>query len=311
MTVKRCKICQSNLENIFNAREMMFGIRKEFPYAQCSNCQTIQILEIPEDIASYYPEYYYSFKQYIPPITGIKAILKRIFKKYRIRKFRHEILDQLHPLNILPTQRILDIGCGRGKLICEMFNYGFKNIQGVDRFIPQEYQYGHNIKVLKNDLSELKNNSYDLLMMHHVFEHMEEPMNEIAKAYKLLKNNGYLMIRIPVVNDAWSIYQQDWVQLDAPRHFFIHTEKSISIMAKEVGFTVTDVVYDSNSMQFWGSELYKKDIPLINEITKEFMNPYDFLSPDEIASFEQSAKELNKNNKGDQAIFYLQKRVLE
>lgn len=307
--VKKCKICQSSLENIFNAREMMFGIRKEFPYAQCSNCQTIQILEIPEDIASYYPEYYYSFKQYIPPITGIKANLKRIFKKYRIRKFRHEILDQLHPLNILPTQRILDIGCGRGKLICEMFNYGFKNIQGVDRFIPHEYQYGHNVKVLKNDLSELKNNSYDLLMMHHVFEHMEEPINELTKAYKLLKNNGYLMIRIPVVSNAWSIYHRDWVQLDAPRHFFIHTEKSISIMAKEVGFTVTDVVYDSNSMQFWGSELYKKDIPLINDITKEFMDPYDFLSPDEIDSFEQSAKELNKNNKGDQAIFYLQKIV--
>lgn len=290
---------------------MMFGFRTEFPYAQCSNCQTIQILEIPKDIANYYPEHYYSFKQYVPPITGIKAILKRIFKKYRIRKFRHEILDQLHPINILPTQRILDIGCGRGKLICEMFNYGFKNIQGVDRFIPQEYQYGHNVKVLKNDLSELKNNSYDLLMMHHVFEHMEEPMSELTKAYKLLKNNGYLMIRIPVVNDAWSIYHRDWVQLDAPRHFFIHTGKSISIMAKEVGFTVTDVVYDSHSMQFWGSELYKRDIPLINEASKDFINPDDFFSSDEIAGFERSAKELNHNNKGDQAIFYLQKRVRE
>ncbi|WP_078792882.1 class I SAM-dependent methyltransferase [Elizabethkingia meningoseptica] len=309
MMITKCKICHANLENIFNAREMMFGIGKEFPYAQCSNCQTIQILEIPKDIASYYPEYYYSFRQYIPPITGIKAILKRIFKKYRIRKFRHEILDQLQPLNILHTQRILDIGCGRGKLICEMFNYGYKNIQGVDRFIPQEYQHGHNVKVLKNDLSELKNNSYDLLMMHHVFEHMEEPMNELAKAYKLLKNNGYLMIRIPVVNDAWSIYHRDWVQLDAPRHFFIHTEKSISIMAKEVGFTVTDVVYDSNSMQFWGSELYKRDIPLINESSKDFINPDDFFSPTEIAGYEQYAKELNHNNKGDQAIFYLQKKV--
>ena len=82
-------------------------------------------------------------------------------------------------------------------------------------------------------------------------------------------------------------------------------------MAKEVGFTVTNIVYDSNSMQFWGSELYKKDISLIDEESKEFRKPDDFFSPAEIADYEQSAKELNYNNKGDQAIFYLQKKEYE
>eukprot|EP01133_Synstelium_polycarpum_P013165 gene13165-15474_t len=291
---------------------MMLGTRKEFAYAQCTKCKTIQIINVPEDIIAYYPDYYYSFKQEIPKLKNL-PILKRLFKNFRMKKrYRrggYEILRHLEPLHILPSQKILDIGCGKGKLICDMFNAGFTNIQGVDKFIDQEYDYGYNVKVIKSDLSELEKGSYDFLMMHHVFEHMAEPLQEFHKCRDLLKNNAYLMVRIPVIGKAWEIYQQDWVQLDAPRHFFIHSEESMKILADNAGFTITKIVYDSTSFQFWGSELYRRDIPLVKEETKEYISAKDFFSDEEITSYEKSAADLNSENRGDQAIFYLQKKV--
>ncbi|WP_299500630.1 class I SAM-dependent methyltransferase [Mucilaginibacter sp.] len=306
-----CKICNTGLlESTFNVREMMLGMRDEFAYAQCPSCQTIQIIDMPTHIESYYPGYYYSFQHTIPPLVPLPFI-KRWFESFRIkkkyRKSKMDIFNYLKPLGTLPSQKILDIGCGKGKLICEMYNLGFTNIQGVDKYVHQEYDYGHGVKVFRKDLCELRPDSYDLLMMHHVFEHMDDPYTEFSKSYNLLKKGGYLLVRIPVVGKAWEIYQQNWVQLDAPRHFFLHTTKSIQLLADKTGFILEDVNYDSTAFQFWGSELYKRDIALVKPDTKEYVTAKDFFSADEIAGYEISAEELNSQNQGDQAIFYLRK----
>jgi len=308
--MNNCKVCNGPLAEGFMVREMMLGKRDEFEYAQCTNCGTIQILEIPKNIEDYYPEYYYSFKEDIPLIKRLSGS-KRLFNKYRIkRKYREQnipIFRYLKPLKTTPSSRILDIGCGRGKLICEMFNLGFENVQGVDKFVTAEYDYDYGVKVLKKDLSELENKRYNLLMMHHVFEHMDEPLEELKKCFELLKSKGYLIIRIPVVGRAWDIYGKDWIQLDAPRHFFIHTEKSMTLLAERAGFEIANIIYDSAGFQFWGSELYKRDIALVENTTKNYRIDTDFFSDEELRIYDQQAKDLNDARKGDQAIFYLRK----
>jgi predicted SAM-dependent methyltransferase len=308
--MKPCNICNTTLSAPFNVREMMLGMRDEFAYAQCPNCGAIQIIDVPATIQNYYPEYYYSFQHIIPKLVRLPFI-KRLFGNIRIkkkyRKSKVEVLNYLKPLGILPSQKILDIGCGKGKLICEMFNLGFTNIQGVDKYIHEEHNYGYGVKVLKKDLSELESNSYKLLMMHHVFEHMDDPYTEFAKCYQLLKKGGYLLVRIPVVGKAWEIYGKDWVQLDAPRHFFLHTIASINLLAEKTGFIIDDVSYDSTAFQFWGSELYKRDIPLVKPDTKKYVDAKDYYSTDELTGYEIRAQELNTQNQGDQAIFYLRK----
>jgi hypothetical protein len=56
-----------------------------------------------------------------------------------------------------------------------------------------------------------------------------------------------------------------WVQLDAPRHFFLHSANSLGLLAGKVGMAVTETVYDSDELQFVGSEQYLKGIPLRSE----------------------------------------------
>lgn len=52
---------------------MMFGFRNEFTYIECAVCGTVQIEEVPTDIAEYYPGDYYSYK-----LKRLKVSLSRI-----------------------------------------------------------------------------------------------------------------------------------------------------------------------------------------------------------------------------------------
>lgn len=304
--MQTCKICEGKFKAPFSVKEMMLGKHKTFLYSQCTNCETIQRLETPEAIESYYPDYYYSFVQEVPPLKApsLKKRIIRVLKRYK--GSIHGVFRQLYFTGTGLQDKILDIGCGKGKLICEMYNSGFTNVGGVDKFIPQEYNYNGLIKVEKKELSELEKNSYQLLMMHHVFEHMEDPHGELRLCHELLKKNGYLMIRIPVVGKPFEIYGEDWVQLDAPRHSFLHTERSMNMLADQTGFKLERVIYDSFDFQFWGSELYKKNIGLV-DATQRYVHPSEFFTEQELAGFQSASEKLNMEKKGDQAIFYLKK----
>jgi 2-polyprenyl-3-methyl-5-hydroxy-6-metoxy-1,4-benzoquinol methylase len=308
---ENCRICKGPFKQEHTLKEMMFGFRDEFLYQECSSCGCLQIKELPTNILKYYPPYYYSFTQDIA-ILKKQPLLKRLFKNFRRKKLyrgNNALLKYLKPINVKFEDKILDVGCGKGKLICDLFNKGFENITGVDKFVPQETDYGYGVKVMKKDLSELPHYSYDLIMMHHVLEHIAHQQKTLLDCHKLLKGQGCLLIRIPILGEAWEIYRNNWVQLDAPRHFFLHTLKSMNILANQTGFEIRETMFDSTSFQFLGSELYKKDTPLYTAVNNYQSHVFENLFDAKVLQgFEQKAEELNAHKKGDSAAFYLYKR---
>lgn len=307
---ENCRICKAPFSKEHLFREMMFGFRDEFLYQECSSCGCLQIKELPADILKYYPPYYYSFTYNIPKLKR-QALLKRLFKKVRLQKLykRNDgLLKYLKPIDVKFEDKILDVGCGKGRLICDLFNKGFENIEGVDKFVPQEMDHGYGVRVMKAELSELPQYSYNLIMMHHVLEHIEQQQETLYDCHKLLKEDGCLLIRIPILGQAWETYHGNWVQLDAPRHFFLHTLKSMETLAHQTGFEIRRTVFDSTGFQFLGSELYKRDIPLFTEKNDYQPHAFDeFFNQNEIDAYETKAVELNEYNRGDSAAFYLYK----
>jgi len=124
--------------------------------------------------------------------------------------------------------------------------------------------------------------------------------------HRLLKENRYILIRIPTVSShAWRHYRENWVQLDAPRHLFLHSVKSLKHLAETNGFELIKVVYDSTEFQFVGSELYLRNIPLKAHCGKNIKNT--LFNKDEIDEYRKKAEALNQMNDGDQACFILYK----
>lgn len=318
LTETNCKICNNKIGNqILKVREMYFGTREEFEYLECANCGCLQLLNPPKDFSKYYPKEYFTFQQNHE--KKIKAFLNRFRDKAAmgegslignllLKKFGEPTyISRIKIAGIGFNENILDVGCGKGILLHKMKESGFENVLGVDPFIDEDIIYKNGLKILKKNFLNL-NGKFDFIMFNHSFEHMENPQQVIQHSNSLLNNNKFLLIRIPVADSyAFNHYRQNWSSLDAPRHIFLHTKKSIKILAENSGFEIKMINYDSRSWQLWGSEQYKKDIPLMDE-RSFYVNPSkSMFKKDEIEAFEEKTKELNNNNEGDQAEFYLQK----
>jgi len=309
-----CRICGNTAGNTpHRIREMMFGFRDEFDYVECAECGCLQIREIPADLGKYYPDDYHSLKEEEmvrdrPSIAFLKLqraryclgsknplgwVVSRCFgtpEYYQWFRAGHARLEH----------EVLDVGSGTGRLLFAMRREGFTRLTGVEPFIPADITYNNGIRILKRELSEL-DAQYDFIILHHSFEHMPQPAATLRELYRLLKPDRYVFIRIPLAGSyAWKHYGSNWVQLDAPRHLYLHTPESMRILASGAGFELAEVRFDSDEFQFWASEQYLRDVPL-----KDFRNR--LFSDEKIREFKAQAEELNRKGAGDQACFSLRK----
>jgi 2-polyprenyl-3-methyl-5-hydroxy-6-metoxy-1,4-benzoquinol methylase len=334
-----CRIClneQNNLE--YKVKEMMYGTGKEYTYMECFSCGCLQLIDPPDDISEFYPVDYYSFEKfknyennnakkiindlrgYFFRVRGKVYLYSNPVIKFFAGKFFDFFLPSRQPLASLKLpyffslldeievnfqKRILDVGSGAGYGLVLMNQYGFSNLTGIDPFIRKDIIYNKNVKILKKQFEEL-NEKYDVVIFQHSFEHLRDPHKIFEHLNKVTHKESDIIVAMPVADSyAWENYNTDWVQLDAPRHYFIHTKKSFLLLAEKFGFYIHKIKYDSSEFQFWGSEQYSKKISLDSTDSYKTNPEKSIFSKKEIRDFKKRSRRLNENSIGDQAIFYL------
>lgn len=317
--VQICRICGSqNNARWYKVKEMMFGFRDEFLYFQCVQCECLQIAKIPENIAKYYPGNYYSLRQDdTAKFSGIKGKLRSlslsalvfnrsIFDKF-IQQFYSSIsLRVLRHLSVSRDTSILDVGSGSGhKFLYPLAELNFRKIVGCDPFIEHDIEYPNGLKIYKSDIFSMEG-KWDIITYHHVFEHVPDPLENLMKVNELLTDEGICILRMPTVSSfAWKHYKEHWVQLDAPRHYFLHSIKSVQYLANKVGMNLFKVEFDSNYKQFADSERYLLNESLKTPRKKGLLN---FLRRKiKKIRYKKMANKMNKMQSGDQAAFFLKK----
>jgi SAM-dependent methyltransferase len=315
-THSTCAICGNQEGNTFHtAREMMLGLRTNFEYLECTGCGCLQLANPPADLAAYYPSDYHSFsatRAPSDPLGRTKRSLRRLRNRVLLgnttagqilaRFGEFPTLRSLAPLRFNKNSRILDVGCGSGVLLLELWDLGFRNLLGIDRFIPMDIAYHDSLRIRKGSLFDLGGTSWDVVMFHHSFEHIREQRETLETVSEILAPGGQCLIRVPLAAFPWKRYGVHWVELDAPRHFYLHTERSMRLLAASVGLNLISVRYEGSAFQFWGSELYEHDIPLR---VLDGTNLLRYFTKRQIRAFNKVSRRLNSRRQGGRAAFYL------
>ena len=299
--------------------ERLYGTGELFDYWQCPSCACLQIEVIPLNLSAHYGDAYYSFE------SGEATLAERVMALRNRSAFGEftlvgavarwfyprgslEYLEELRLSGRLPSDaRILDVGCGAGADLSVLRRSGYEQVLGVDPFLDSDLEKADGVRVVACELSEIEG-EWDLVMFHHSFEHVADPVGLLGVAANLLSPEGVVVIRTPLV-DSWAFehYGRDWIQLDPPRHLVLHSRRSLGIAADRAGLGVSSCVCDSEPFQIWASEQWRRGVPLFDD--RSFLRfPWRSLGTAlRYRALVQRTRDLNLQDRGDQAVFHLER----
>lgn len=313
---KVCQICQGMIEaDCFVATEKMFGTGEAFPYGKCSSCGCVQLLAPPKNFGPYYSTY---FGRVELETSGWQFNLRklRFLSDFTGKSYGGRLLSYLFEepsaksiklLDIDKDAAILDVGCSDGFLLYMLKEIGYSKVYGCDPFISNDIHYENGLIIEKKELKDISE-KYDYVMLHHVFEHIPGQAEMLNDIYRILKPGGVLLIRIPISSShAFENYKENWFQLDAPRHIFLHSIDSIQLLLHKTNYTVSSIYCDSTIWQFISSELYKRGIPFTKHLSKYAkMLPF-LIMTGKFFIYKRRVNLLNRSLKGDQVVIVAKK----
>lgn len=325
---KECRLCGSTgPHQTITVREMYYGRREPFEYYVCATCETLQIVDAleGEELLRHYPREYYSYTAAAQPrifewiteqhdrfqlqvggrLLGalITALPPGIRSVIGSPDASGDVVRMLGRVGVKRDARILDVGCGAGVLLNRLARVGFTNLSGADPFIDADFATPYGVPIAKRYMDEVTG-KFDVIMFNHSLEHMPDPAETLRAARERLADGGICLVRLPTTSsEAWTVYGKDWCLIDAPRHMVVPSRRGMALAADRIGMRVESTFDDSNSSQFFGSELYRRDIAL--KELKSFGDVFRQFGLKQMWLWERRSKLLNRQGRGDQAGFIL------
>jgi len=219
-----CPACDYTSNTLFLHTFDYFLTQKAFDIHKCDDCGLLFTTPRPSDTEL--PAYYESPEYLSHPTnnTNLKARLYNLIRKINLSQ-KYKLIETL-----TEKGKMLDYGCGSGEFLKTCQNKGWIT-SGIEI-----NENARNFAIRENKLevypeSQIKHfdkESFDLITLWHVLEHIPNLNERIQDFYQLLKPNGRILIAVPNV-DSWDaqFYKEKWAAWDVPRHLYHYNYKSL------------------------------------------------------------------------------------
>lgn len=239
--ISQCPICEGqNTAPFLRTKDFSAPQQKEeFAFSECRDCQIVFLSERPpkSEISQYYRRNY-------QPYEAKYNYLTELFLKWRAKQ-EIELFKKINK----DIKDVLEIGCSWGRYLKELRDSGGFNVQGVE--ISKEMaqkgreQFGLDIKTGELTDFNFPYESFDLIVMNHVLEHLYNPKDTLQEIFKILRPGGILMIKTPNFTSLEKkIFGKYWIIYEAPRHLFLFSADSLKNFMEKFGFKQVKLIYE-------------------------------------------------------------------
>jgi SAM-dependent methyltransferase len=213
-------------------KDFEYGTPGEWDVVRCADCNLIRLSPFPtlEEALAFYPE---SYVQYSPRTNSIVGPL---FKRFVENQGR--IMAGLAG----PNARVLDVGaaCGQFMHILGQQNPGWK-ITGLEPN-PKAVATGRElfgVDLVQGTLEDnlFEGESFDLVILTHVIEHVPSPRDTLTRIHRLLKPGGKLYGETENIEALDAKFMgRYWGLFHIPRHLYFFTPQTLSALVSKAGF---------------------------------------------------------------------------
>lgn len=300
--VGACPLCGDRRTRVyFRTHDHLHNVPGEFTYRRCEACRTVfqDPCVIPADLAQCYPDDYYTHFGPDAPPAASDAVRPRRWGRVRdelrhlviagvqrrpaaevgralaiSRRLREQaffgLMDELIPRRA-EAGRALEVGCGAGRLLMEMRRVGWR-IEGVEwdaraaivaRQVSGCHVYNGDFRAITLPLG-----SYNLVVLHHVFEHLADPIGALRRCAALLAPGGQIMLCYPNPESLGArFFRAAYMHWDAPRHLVLPPYQALDSLARQAGLRLLAARTLSRRAEydFLQSRAYRKGQRIVNE----------------------------------------------
>ena len=239
LTINACPVC--GCTHLKHARTCtdFYASGEQFELVSCEGCGFIftQGAPVESEIGKYYetPDYI----SHSDTRKGVVNSLYHVVRAYMLGRKARLVAKEAHR----KTGRLLDIGTGTGYFADAMMQRGWevdaieKNAQA--RVFAKEH-FDLDVKP-DTSLDALPSDSYDVVTLWHVMEHLEHLDAVWQRLSQLLTEKGVLIVAVPNCSSYDAEHYGDyWAAYDVPRHLWHFTPVTMQQLASRHGFIMAE-----------------------------------------------------------------------
>lgn len=251
-----------------------------FFYVRCVSCGHHYINPVPDvsSLPTIYPPHYGNYSNSLNPGLAfkVKGMLEGLILKKLNKKLNKE-------------GTVLDIGCGDGRLLDGIKKYcpNITEYQGLEIFedaVKIAQGKGYKAWVGNIDQETLPANTYDLISMVQVIEHVFNPIGCIENIYQALRPGGVAWFETPstVCVDYNLFKKRYWGGYHLPRHINLFNPKSFRKILEDKGFKDIEITHKLQPVHWvWSVHHFLKD----KGVPEWLYRPFNIRNPFYLAIF--------------------------
>lgn len=171
------------------------------------------------------------------------------------KKFIKNVKNEIDFVNSLEPSKILDIGCGLGFLLGGLDEKHEKFGLELSTFAASHAKKYAEIYNESFETVKLDDNFFDVVIAHHVIEHIEKPEMFLEKVSKILKTDGLFIVATPDFESVCAkLFKDDYRMLSDKTHVSLFSFDSLKAMLTDYGFEIIDLDFPFFDTEYFNEQ---------------------------------------------------------